>query len=191
MLCPGVPSWRNSSYFSFHSCLVTRHLWLYVISLIRSEERNRGKRGSVNNLWVLPPWNWGIMIRILVPLLCHSVPVVKVGYATEQAKQLFWAERLCFPQKHGGDALSPGQKKTIKRHKKGPGVQKSWQPLLNRRYWRRQLFTCNWRGHWVHIHPFSVYSGPGLSGSRFSKVASRSSSSFWGIPRGSQTRQDM
>lgn len=57
------------------------------------------------------------MIRILVPLLCHSVPTVKVGYATEQAetKQLFWAEKLCFPQRHEvGDALPPGQKEKRK-----------------------------------------------------------------------------
>lgn len=59
------------------------------------------------------------MIRILVPLLCYSVPIVKVGYATEQAetKQLFWAEKLCLPKRHEGrDALSP--KKTIKRQRK-------------------------------------------------------------------------
>lgn len=60
------------------------------------------------------------MIRILVPLLCHSVPIVKVHYATEQAetKQLFWAVRLCFPQRHeGGGALPPGQKENKKTKK--------------------------------------------------------------------------
>lgn len=47
------------------------------------------------------------MIRILVPLFSHSVPAVKVGYATE-TKQLFWAERMCLPQSHKGDnALLP------------------------------------------------------------------------------------
>lgn len=83
------------------------------LDLIRGEKLEKERR-SVNNLWVLPTQNWGIMIRLLVPLLCHSVPTVKVSYATEQTetKQLFWAKKLCFPWRHeGGNALPPGQKR--------------------------------------------------------------------------------
>lgn len=86
---------------------------MFGLSLIWSEGKNRRKRGSVNNSWALPPRKWGIMIRMLVPLLCRSVPTVKVGYATERAetKQLFWEERLCFPPRDGvGEAIPAGQK---------------------------------------------------------------------------------
>lgn len=140
------------------------------------------------------------MICILVPLLCYSVPIVKVGYATERAetKQLFWAERLCFPQRHeGGNALSPGQKKTIKRTEKRNKYLKCRRignhlctgGVEEDNYLQEQAVTAGAAEN-TSIHPFSV-----CSGSRFSrggqKSFSTSSSSSWGIPRGPQARQDM
>lgn len=91
----------SSSFLSAPSH-VTHHLWSYLPWAWFDQ---RGKAGEREDLWItydaLPPRNWGITIRILVPLLCYSVPVVKVGYATEQAetKQVFWTGGLCFPQR--------------------------------------------------------------------------------------------
>lgn len=142
------------------------------------------------------------MIRILVPLLCYSVPIVKVGYATEQAetKQLFWAEK--------GSVFLRGTKEEMPCFQDKKDNKKTNKYLKCRRignhlctgcieedsYLQEQLVSAGDTEN-TSIPPFSVYSGPGLSDSRFCKESQKSFSTSFsfslGIPRGSQARQDM
>ena len=203
MLCPGVPC-RPSIFFffPFNSSHVTHHLWLYLPWAWFDQ---RGKAGEREDLWItydaLPPRNWGITIRILVPLLCYSVPVVKVGYATEQAetKQVFWTGGLRFPQRRRrclGHRTKKDNKKSKKKKKhlkcRGTGKHLRTQGIEGDNYLQQEIVTGGETEN-TSIYPFSVCLGP--SGSRFSKETpksfSTSSSSSLGIPRDSKARQDM
>lgn len=66
------------------------------------------------------------MRRILVPLLCHSVPTVKVGYATEQAeaKQLFQSEGPFPSEAERRRRLASRMKMTKEKQK--PAWQRNW-----------------------------------------------------------------
>lgn len=70
---PDLPSVFLQFLFPFLPCH-SQSTVIFDMSLIWSERKNGWKGGSVNNLWMLLPWNWSIMIPILVPLLCCSLP---------------------------------------------------------------------------------------------------------------------
>lgn len=70
---PDLPSIFLQFLFPFLPCHSQSTL-IFDMSLIWSERENGWMGGSVNNLWMLLPWNRSIMIPILVPLLCFSLP---------------------------------------------------------------------------------------------------------------------
>lgn len=195
MLCPKMPCCPSTFFLQTLVFLfVAAHLGVFLSSAWFDQRRkNWRKKDSVNNLWVLPAQNWGIMIRILVPLFSHSVPAVKVGYATEQTetKQLFWAERMCLPQSHKGDnALLP--QKWIKWRRRGIGchVMVTTITVIGSK-------RTKWKGK-LSAHPFIPFLSIhilGLSGRWLRKEAKKSfftsSSSSWGIARGFQANPDM
>lgn len=110
---------------AFHSTpLLSLHILWLCLSWAWFDQRGKmgESRGSVNNLWELPPRNWGIMICILVPLLCHFLPRCQGGLCNwERLRQSNYSgQRGCvFPQRHEGGGVFPlGQKQRKKDNKK-------------------------------------------------------------------------
>lgn len=194
MLCPDMPCCPSIFFlflFPFLSCH-SPSMIIFVMSLIWSEGRNRRKRGSVNNLWLLPPWNWGIMIRILVPLLCCCMPHRQGGLCnwTGWDKGTILGRKAVFPSEawRRKCLVSRTKKKTIKRPKNTWCSKESAttfvQDVLKKSYLQevvRRRDTGN-----TSIQPFCLYLY--VCCNRFSKVPeklfSTSSSCSLEIPRG-------